>query len=113
MDRAFEALGRGVVRFRWVIIVVWVLGTGFAVHALPTLGSQVNNDNSQFLPDSAPSNQAADLAKPLIGSSSQSQIPVVAVTSTPPLSGSDQAALHQLGTDLGKVPTVTSVKFLA
>jgi putative drug exporter of the RND superfamily len=113
MDRAFEALGRGVVRFRWVIIVVWVLGTGFAVHALPTLGSQVNNDNSQFLPDSAPSNQAADLAKPLIGSSSQSQIPVVAVTSTPPLSGSDQAALHQLGTDLGKVPTVTSVRFLA
>jgi RND superfamily putative drug exporter len=89
------------------------VGTIFAVHALPTLGSQVNNDNSQFLPSSAPSNQAADLAQPLIGSSSQSQIPVVAVTSGATLSASDQAALHQLATDLEKVPTVTSVKFLA
>jgi len=113
MDRAFAALGRAVVRFRWLIIVVWIVGTLFAVHALPTLGSQVNNDNSQFLPPSAPSNQAAALAKPLIGSSSQSQIPVVAVTSRPPLSAADQTALRRLSTDLGRVPTVTSVRFLA
>jgi RND superfamily putative drug exporter len=90
-----------------------VLGTVIAVHALPTLGSQVNNDNSQFLPNSAPSNQAAVLAQPLIGSSSQSQIPVVAVTSAPALTAADQTALHQLATDLKKVPTVTSVRFLA
>ncbi len=113
MNRAFAALGRGVVRFRWLIIVAWVIGTVIAVHALPSLGSQVNNDNSQFLPSSAPSNQAAVLAQPLIGSSSQSQIPVVAVTSAPTLSAADQAALHTLATDLKKVPTVTSVRFLA
>jgi uncharacterized membrane protein YdfJ with MMPL/SSD domain len=113
MDRAFERLGRGVVRLRWLIIVVWIVGTIFAVHGLPTLGSQVNNDNSQFLPASAPSNQAADLAKPLIGSSSQSQIPVVAVTSGATLTATDQAALQTLSADLQKVPTVTSVRFLA
>jgi RND superfamily putative drug exporter len=114
MNRAFGALGRGVVRFRWMIIVVWVLGTVFAVKNLPSLGSQVNNDNSQFLPAAAPSNQAADLARPLIGSSSQSQIPVVAVTSGGALTAADQAALRQLSTtELSRVPTVTSVRFLA
>jgi RND superfamily putative drug exporter len=113
MNQAFTALGRGVVRFRWLVIVIWVVGTIFAVKSLPTLGSQVNNDNSQFLPASAPSNQAADLALPLIGSTSQSQIPVVAVTSDPTLTVSDQTALRQLSVDLGRVPTVKSVRFLA
>jgi RND superfamily putative drug exporter len=113
MNRAFSALGRGVVRYRWLVIIVWILGTGFAVKNLPSLGSQVNNDNSQFLPASAPSNQAADLARPLIGSSSQSQIPVVAVTSAGALTAGDQSALRELSTDLAKVPTVTSVRFLA
>jgi RND superfamily putative drug exporter len=113
MNRAFGALGRGVVRFRWLIIVIWVLGTVFAVRTLPSLGSQVNNDNSQFLPASAPSNQAAVLAEPLIGSSNQSQIPVVAVTSNATLTTADEAALQQLSAELAKVPTVESVKFLA
>ena len=113
MNRAFGALGRGVVRFRWLIIVVWVVGTIFAVKSLPTLGSQVNNDNSQFLPTSAPSNQAAALAEPLIGSSAQSEIPVVAVTSGPALTAADRAALRQLSAELAKVPTVESVRFLA
>jgi RND superfamily putative drug exporter len=102
-----------VVRLRWIVIVVWVLGTVFAVHALPTLASQVNNDNSQFLPAAAPSNQAADLAEPLIGSSSQSQIPVVAVTSAAMLTATDQSALRRLSDDLAAVPTVSSVRFLA
>jgi RND superfamily putative drug exporter len=113
VNRAFGALGRGVVRFRWLIIVVWVVGTIFAVKSLPTLGSQVNNDNSQFLPASAPSNQAAALAEPLIGSSAQSEIPVVAVTSGPTLTAADRAGLQQLSAALVKVPTVESVRFLA
>jgi RND superfamily putative drug exporter len=113
VNTAFAALGRGVVRFRWLIIVAWILGTVFAVGNLPSLGSQVNNDNSQFLPASAPSNQAAVLAQPLIGSASQSPIPVVAVTSGDTLTAADQAALAQLSVELGKVPTVESVRFLA
>jgi len=113
MDRAFEALGRQVVRLRWVIIVVWVLGTMFAVRALPSLGSQVNNDNSQFLPSSAPSNVAGRLAAPLIGSQSQSPIPVVVVTSSPSLSPADETAIHELSRQLQTVPTVKTVRFLA
>ena len=108
-----DLLADGLSKFRWVIIGIWVVGTVFAVKSLPSLGSQVNNDNSQFLPSTAPSNRAATLAQPLIGSTSQSPIPVVAVTSDPPLTTRDLMSLDQLSAELAKVPTVKSVRFLA
>ena len=113
MNRAFGALGRVVVRFRWLIIVIWLLGTLVSVRTLPSVGSQVNNNNSQFLPASAPSKQAAGRTLPLIGSSSNRQIPVVAVTSNSTLTSADQAALRRLTAELEKVPTVKKVRFRA
>lgn len=62
MSVFFNGLGRFTVRFRWFIVVVWVVGTVTSVHFLPSLGSQVNNDNSAFLPASAPSTIAGNLA---------------------------------------------------
>jgi RND superfamily putative drug exporter len=100
-----------VVRFRWLIVVFWLVGTGAAVHALPSLGSEVNNNNSAFLPASAPSNQAADLAEPLTGPSDQSLVQVVFVSSGGTLSASDLSAAQSLATALRKVPTVDLVQF--
>ena len=66
-------------RFRWLVIAAWVAIAIVSSVALPSLGSEVNNDNTQFLPNSAPSNEAATLLAPLIGSvSKQSQIIIVA-----------------------------------
>jgi len=112
VNALFAALGRGAVRFRWVIVVVWIFGTGFAVHALPTLSSQINNNNSAFLPTGAPSNQAAVLAEPLIGSINQAPVDIVAVTSGGQLSTSDRAALTSLAAKLRGVPTVKHVEYL-
>jgi putative drug exporter of the RND superfamily len=112
VNALFAALGRGAVRFRWIIVVVWIFGTGFAVHALPTLSSQINNNNSAFLPTSAASNQAAVLAEPLIGSINQAPVDIVAVTSGGQLSASDRAALTSLAAKLRGVPTVKHVAFL-
>jgi len=108
MDRLFGALGREVVKLRWVILVVWVVGAFAAVSSLPSLASQVNNNNSEFLPSSAPSNLAANLAQPLIGSVNRSQVPVVAITTAPTLSAADQAALTRAETLLRAVPSVRS-----
>ena len=112
VNALFAALGRGSVRFRWLIVVVWILGTGFAVHALPKLSSEINNNNSAFLPTSAPSNQAAVLAEPLIGSVNQAPVDIVAVTSGRQLSAADRSALSALAAKLGRVPTVHRVEFL-
>jgi putative drug exporter of the RND superfamily len=112
MNALFESFGRTVVRFRWVVVAVWVIGTVLAVHAFPTLASQVNNNNSDFLPSSAPSTQAANLAKPLIGSTSQSQVQVVAATTGPRLDLADQSSLKRAVADLKQVRSVRSVTFL-
>jgi len=110
IERAYAALGRGVVRFRWVIIALWVIGTVLSVRALPSLSSQVNNDNSKFLPTSAPSNQAATLAQPLIGQINQAQV-IVVVSGSGTLDPTDLADLSRFRTTLAGVPAVTSVQF--
>ena len=81
-ERFFAALGRLAVRARWLVILAWVAVAVVTTIALPSMGSEVNNDNTQFLPASAPSSRAAALAAPLIGSvTSQSQVVLVATAS--------------------------------
>ncbi len=111
MDRAFAALGRGVVRFRWVILVVWLVAAMALPAALPSLGNEVNNNNSDFLPANTPSVVAQKLAKPLIGSVTNSEIPVIAVSSSGPLTTpTNQAALANVAQTLLTVPSVISAK---
>jgi uncharacterized membrane protein YdfJ with MMPL/SSD domain len=58
----FTAAGRLSVRFRWAIVLAWVAGTAAAMVLLPSLSSVTQSDNTSFLPASALSEQAADLA---------------------------------------------------
>ncbi len=113
MDRFFDALGHSVVRLRWLIVIIWIVGTIVSLRALPSLASQENNNNATFLPAAAPSNQAALLARPLVGSSTQIQIPVAAVTSKPVLGAADQRAIADLLSRLGTVPAVASADYLS
>ncbi|MEO7118945.1 MAG: MMPL family transporter [Candidatus Limnocylindrales bacterium] len=64
MIRIFEVLGRATVRFRYLIVVAWIVGTVLAVSALPSLSSVVKDTNSGFLPADSPSMVAAALAAP-------------------------------------------------
>src|ERR1700674_2661149 len=62
--RLFAALGRFTVRFRWLIIAGWIVATVVLVTCLPSLSSVEKSSNSQFLPSSALSGQADQLAGP-------------------------------------------------
>ncbi len=112
MSHFFDALGRAVVRLRWLVVIVWIVGTVAAVSSLPSLASQVDNNNGAFLPASAPSNQAARLAAPLIGSETHGQVPIVAVTSNAHLDAADLSAIKELLTRLDTVPSKLSAQFL-
>ena len=79
---------------------------------LPSLASVTQGNNSAFLPASAPSEKATNLAAPLGISLSVTPVPVVAAVSTGSFSAADQAWLSTLATDLGKVATVTKVSSL-
>jgi putative drug exporter of the RND superfamily len=112
VDSIFRAIGRFAVKFRWVVLLVWVVAAVAIPSALPSLASVTQGNNTSFLPASAPSNEAATLAAPLGLSLKVTPVPVVAAVSTGTLTPADQAWLTTLQADLGKVSTVTSVRAL-
>ncbi len=111
MTTFFGAIGRFCVRYRWGVVVAWTTGCVLAVLLLPSLGSVTQGDNSSFLPASAPSQQAAELAAPLQGAVSLTSVDVVvARPDGGALSAADQAGIQALSARLGRVPDVVSVR---
>jgi putative drug exporter of the RND superfamily len=111
-DDIFRGIGKFAVKFRWVVLIVWIAAAVAIPKALPSLASVTQGNNSAFLPASAPSEHATNLAAPLGISLSVTPVPVVAAVSTGSFSTADQTWLGTLVTNLGKVPTVTKVRQL-
>jgi putative drug exporter of the RND superfamily len=112
VDDIFRGIGKFAVKFRWVILIVWIAAAAAIPKALPSLASVTQGNNSAFLPASAPSEQATNLAAPLGISLSVTPVPIVAAVSSGSFSAADQAWLGTLATDLDKVATVTKVSNL-
>ncbi len=113
MNTFFGGLGRFVVRFRYLVVLAWIVAIVVSSHSLPSLGSQVNNDNSQFLPSSAPSSQASSLLAPILGSSATtSETTVVASRPAGPLTSADQAAIAREVHAVDGVARVTGAREL-
>jgi uncharacterized membrane protein YdfJ with MMPL/SSD domain len=94
-DRCFGGLGRTVVRFRWIVLAVWIVAV-VGTTKLPSLSSEINNDNSQFLPATTPSSRAANLATPILGSfNNSSNVTIAAASGSGPLDAADIAARRE------------------
>jgi RND superfamily putative drug exporter len=104
----FGGIGAFAVKFRWFVIAAWLIAAFAVPHFLPSLSSVTQGNNSAFLPASAPSEQAAQLAAPF-GGTNLTPVPVVAAVSQGTLSTADTTWLSTLQHDLGTVPTVVSV----
>jgi RND superfamily putative drug exporter len=105
----FTVAGRLSVRFRWAIVLAWVAGAIAAMALLPSLSSVTQSDNTSFLPASAPSEQAAQLASPLQGAT-LTAVTVVAARTGGPLTEADQAFMAHLAASLARVAKVVSVR---
>jgi RND superfamily putative drug exporter len=108
---AFGGIGSFAVRFRWFVLVAWVIAAVAVPRALPSLSSVTQGNNANFLPASAPSEHALQLAKPL-GGSTLTPVPVVAASAHGALTQADQAWLQKLEQDLTTVKTVVKVRDL-
>ncbi len=109
--RFFGLVGRFSVKFRWLIIVVWLAGTIVAVKTLPSLTSVVNSNNSSFLPASAPTEKAISLERAFGTANGANPEPViVASVSGQQLSTTDLSNIAKLIVALRNVPNVQSVK---
>jgi RND superfamily putative drug exporter len=107
----FGGIGAFAVKFRWVVIAAWVIAAIAVPKFLPSLNSVTQGNNSAFLPASAPSEQAAELAAPF-GATNLVPVQVVAAVSQGTLTTADTAWLATLQHDLATVPTVVSVRDL-
>ena len=58
IDATFGAIGRFAVRFRWLVVLVWIVGAIAAATQLPSLANVSQPNNTKFLPASAPSSRA-------------------------------------------------------
>jgi RND superfamily putative drug exporter len=107
----FGGIGAFAVKFRWFVIAAWLIAAFAVPHFLPSLNSVTQGNNSAFLPASAPSEKAAELATPF-GSTNLIPVPVVAAVSQGSLSAADATWLSSLQHNLGSVPTVVGVRDL-
>ena len=91
----FLQLAHFVVRFRVLVVVAWIALTIVTAMTLPTLGSEVNNDNSQFLPSSAPEPRGGDARRTAARQGHEHRGQVMIVADEPRIArpGADQAAL--------------------
>jgi putative drug exporter of the RND superfamily len=108
IDAIFKTIGTVVVRFRWVFLLIWVVGAVAAASLLPSLNNVTQNNNSKFLPASAPSEHAAQLAAPF-GTAALQPIPVIAARTTGPLTAADTTALTGLPARFKTVAGVSKV----
>ena len=108
----FEHLARLVIRFRWLVVVVWIVGAIAGSRLLPSLASATQSSNSQFLQSSAPSQRAAALAAPFQAQNAGGTALIVAYRSGGRLTPGDDAAITAVEHDVENVPGVTSVRDL-
>ncbi|HEY2277179.1 MAG TPA: MMPL family transporter [Streptosporangiaceae bacterium] len=111
IDGIFGALGSFAVKFRWFIVVAWVIAAVAVPRFLPSLASVTQGNNANFLPASAPSQHATDLAKPF-GLGTLTPVPVIAAVSQGKLTASDITWLGTLEKDLKGTSTVVKVSDL-
>src|SRR5215467_7795857 len=96
MDTVYAAIGRFDVRFRYLIVVAWVVITIVCIRAFPSLDSVIPSSSfSSFLPSSSPSIQAINLETPFRNIQYASAT-IVASRANGPLPLADQAAIGRL-----------------
>ncbi len=102
----FAKIARFSVKFRWPIIVVWILAVPILSSTLPKLGDVTKNDNSAFLPKNSQTQKASDLETSFQSKDTADEEVLVAVRNNRALSASDNTAINRA---VAKVKTVDGV----
>lgn len=106
----FETIARFSVKFRWLIIIVWLIAIPLTAKTLPSLSSVTKSNNSAFLPSSSPSEKASALTTPFQGKNTSTTSIIVASSSSGPLTNADLDAITQVEAKVKALPNVSIVK---
>lgn len=109
--RIFAAIGRFSVKFRWIMVLIWIVGTVAAVHYLPSLSDVTQSDNTSFLPSNAPSEKAIKIASAFGKTANAAPVQVVVATKDgSTLSPTAITYVTSLQSALSKVKNVETVR---
>lgn len=109
--RFFAVIGRFSVKFKWLVLIVWIAGTYAGVHYLPSLSDVTQSNNSSFLPASAPSQKAIDLYSKVGKAANAPTVGVVVATNNgKALSAADQQYVTTLQTALSHTNGVQGIR---
>ena len=110
MTAFFAGLGRFSVRFRWALLVGWIVITVFSVKAFPSLTSVAKDTTSGFLPANSASVHATQLATPFQNSNQATMTLVAATADASTLTAADVAAISTIESRVRSMPHVTLLK---
>ena len=107
--RVFASIGNFSVRFRWPIVIGWVLITIVSVKVFPGLSDVAKGNQSSFLPASSPSVQAENLAQPF-QDSQHGVATLIAARESGPLNAADVQGISAIETKIRRLPGVLRVQ---
>ena len=108
----FEGIARFSVRFRWLIIIVWIAAVPFLSANFPNINDVTKNNTSDFLPKNSPTDTASKLEGAFQRKDTATNSVVVVGRDSGKLSSTDQSALAGMLTRVSKVKEVTEVRDL-
>ena len=111
MQGFFIATGRLAVRFRWAVVLAWLVMAVLAHLFFPSLAGVAQDHTVSSLPAGRPSVQAARLATPFLRPD-QTPVTVAIARSGGTLAATDMAVIERLAAGLSKVTHVQQVKDL-
>lgn len=103
----FEAIARFSVRFRWFILVGWIVAIPLLTANLPSINDVTKNNNSDFLPKNSPTIQAVNLESSFLSKETAGTSTIVAVRDSG-LTPADNQALQRLADRVDRVKGVVS-----
>jgi len=106
----FAAIARFSVRFRWLIIIFWLVAIPVVTANFPNINDVTKNDNSQFLPKDSPTTEAGKLENAFQNKDTAGTSVIVAVRDNGQLTAADSAALEKIAQNVKRVKDVTSVQ---
>ncbi len=113
LDRLYRRVAQLIVRFRWFVVAFWIIVAVVCSAVMPSLSSEVNDNNSAFLNNNEPSVKAAQLATPILGAGATGNVQpvtIVAYTDGRKLTAEDQSAINREIALAEKVDRVKSVQ---
>ncbi len=110
MGIMFETIAKFSVKYRWPIIILWIMAVPILSSTLPKLNDVSKNDNSLFLPKNSQTQKAADLEASFQSKNTTSRSVLIVSRDNSQLTTADTTATDKVLTQIKTVKGVTDVR---